>query len=145
MTSGRGDRYSREDEPFGEPTQNDPGEAVAQGEPYFPPTDPVVRTRRGHEIEILGGFGEGDLPASPSHAATRRRASSDEALADAVRAQLALDASTSHLRIGVTVEDAIVKLSGEVADLADAESAVAVAGQVADVADVIDDLRPAST
>lgn len=30
-------------EPFSEEPETDPGEAVEKAEPYFPPTDPVVR------------------------------------------------------------------------------------------------------
>jgi len=33
-------------EPFDDPAKTDPAAAVEDAEPYFPPTDPVVRTDR---------------------------------------------------------------------------------------------------
>ena len=43
-------RDLQELEPFEEPVETDPTEAVEEGEPYFPPTDPVVRTGRGGRV-----------------------------------------------------------------------------------------------
>ena len=128
--------------PSEEPVESDPTEAVEEAEPYFPPTDPVVRTAPEGDTEIAGGFDDGE----PSQGIALDMASSlvtatpDEALKDAVRAELALDASTAHLRLDVCVEDAVVTLRGEVADSADSDNAIAVAGRVGGVADVIDEL-----
>ena len=47
-------------EPFDKPVENDPTEAVEEAEPYFPPTDPVVRTDHSGETRIAGGFGSGE-------------------------------------------------------------------------------------
>ena len=66
---------------------------------------------------------------------------SDGALEDAIRMELALDASTAYLDIRVSVADAVATLEGEVADAVDAENAVAVAGRVPGVSDVVDELR----
>jgi BON domain-containing protein len=142
MQDGRGAREGPRgspDEPFGEPVENDPTQAVEEGEPYFPPTDPVTRQTETGETKIAGGFGRGEIRDGHIHAATEV-APSDEAIEDAVRAELALDASTAHLRIGVSVRDGVARLVGVVADATDAENAVAVAGRVPGVSDVLDEL-----
>jgi hypothetical protein len=129
-------------EPFEEPAQIDVNEAVEEAEPYFPPTDPVVRVDDHGTTQIAGGFGDGDVPEVKSSAVAQNivTAPPDEALEDAVRAELTLDASTAHLRLRVSVEDAVVTLRGEVADAADTDNALAVAGRVPGVEDVIDEL-----
>jgi hypothetical protein len=140
VQDGRGDTEAREDEPFQQPAENDVTNAVEEGEPYFPPTDPVTRQDARGETRVAGGFGDGRVRETHPHAATEV-APSDEALEDAVRAELALDATTADLRIGVHVRDGVAHLRGDVADLVDAENAVAVAGRVPGVEDVADELR----
>jgi hypothetical protein len=129
-------------EPFEEPPQTDFTESVEEAEPYFPPTDPVVRVDDHGVTQIAGGFGDGEAPEvkGPAVAEDIASAPPDEALEDAVRAELALDASTAHLRLRVAVADAVVTLRGEVADAADSDNALAVAGRVSGVADVVDEL-----
>ena len=137
MIDGRGIPEADPNEPFGDPVENDPLESVEEAEPYFAPTDPVIRTGRDGDTEVLGGFDDGQVPqVEPPPSAD------DEALRAAVRRELALDASTTHLRIGVSVEKGVVRLWGEVADAADAENAVAVAGEVPGVGEVVDALTP---
>ena len=49
-----------ETEPFSEPVETDSAAAVEDAEPYFPPTDPVVRVDQKGETQIAGGFGTGE-------------------------------------------------------------------------------------
>lgn len=131
-----------ETEPFSEPLETDPAKAVEDAEPYFPPTDPVVRIDQKGETQIAGGFGTGE-PLEETPQAVTRVLPSDEALEDLVHRALRLDASTAQLQLKVAVADGIVRLQGEIEDESDAENALAVAGSIADVVDVIDELtRP---
>jgi hypothetical protein len=104
---------------------------------FFPPTDPVIRAGDDGEPEILGGFAPTAEPPAPERSSDGRIG--DEAIADAVRDALALDASTADLRLGVEVDDGVVRLRGTVLSLEDAENAEAVAGAVPGVAEVIDE------
>jgi len=129
-------------EPFDQPVETDPTEAVEEGQPYFPPTDPVVRVDQTGETRIAGGFGTGETPDQSPRASTED-VPSDEALEDLVHRALRLDASTAHLKLKVGVSQGIVRLRGAIEDESDAESSIAVAGDVPGVADVIDELtRP---
>ena len=120
----------------------DPTEAVEEAEPYFPPTDPVVRIDHQGETRIAGGFGTGDALERHPTAATRG-GPSDEALEDLAHRALRLDASTAHLHLKVGVVQGVVRLRGTIDDEADAENALAVAGDIPGVVDVIDELtRP---
>ena len=65
----------------------------------------------------------------------------DEALADAIRAELRQDASTTALAIDVEVTNGVAYLHGSVADLADVENAEDVAGRVPGLREVIEDLE----
>jgi osmotically-inducible protein OsmY len=122
--------------------ENDPTEAVEEAEPYFPPTDPVVRVDEKGETQIAGGFGTGEALERHPTAATRG-APSDEALEDLVHRALRLDAGTAHLHLKVGVVEGVVRLQGPIEDESDAENALAVAGDVPGVVDVIDELtRP---
>ena len=126
-------------EPFDQPVETDPTEAVEEAEPYFPPTDPVVRVDAQGETQIAGGFGTGE----PLEQQPQAVAPSDEALEDLVHRALRLDASTAHLHLKVAVSEGIVRVQGPIEDESDAESALAVAGDVPGVVDVIDELsRP---
>ena len=129
-------------QPFAEPVETDPTQAVEEAEPYFPPTDPVVRVDEKGETRIAGGFGTGEAPEQrPSSAAGD--VPSDEALEDLAHRALRLDASTAHLHLKVGVLEGVVRLRGPIEDEADAENALAVAGDVPGVIDVIDELsRP---
>jgi osmotically-inducible protein OsmY len=129
-------------EPFSEEPETDPGEAVEEAEPYFPPTDPVVRQGPKGETQIAGGFGAGDVPDKHAHAEIED-VPSDEALEDLIHHALRLDASTAHLRLKVGVRDAIVRVQGIVEDESDAENVLAVAGDVPGVIEVIDELTRA--
>lgn len=129
-------------EPFDKPVETDPTEAVEEAEPYFPPTDPVVRQDRDGRTQIAGGFGTGEGPSGHARAVSED-APSDEALEDLVHRALRLDASTAHLTLKVGVLQGIVRLQGIVEDEADVENALAVAGDVPAVVEVVDELtRP---
>jgi osmotically-inducible protein OsmY len=122
--------------------ENDPTEAVEEAEPYFPPTDPVVRVDEKGETQIAGGFGTGEALERHPTAATRG-APSDEALEDLVHRALRLDAGTAQLHLKVGVVEGVVRVQGLIEDESDAENALAVAGDVPGVVDVIDELtRP---
>lgn len=126
-------------EPFDQPVETDPTEAVEEAEPYFPPTDPVVRVDQKGETQIAGGFGTGEPLEQQPQAVTH----SDEALEDLVHRALRLDASTAHLHLKVGVQQGIVRVQGAIEDESDAENALAVAGDVPGVIDVVDELsRP---
>jgi osmotically-inducible protein OsmY len=55
---------------------------------------------------------------------------SDEAIADAIRDALALDASTADLQLNVEVDGGVVRLRGTVTSIEDGENAEAVASAV---------------
>jgi osmotically-inducible protein OsmY len=129
-------------EPFDQPVETDPTRAVEEAEPYFPPTDPVVRTDRKGETQIAGGFGTGEPVEQSSHAVTKD-VPSDEALEDLVHRALRLDASTAHLHLKVGVSQGIVRVQGAIEDESDAENALAVAGDVPGVIEVVDELTRA--
>jgi osmotically-inducible protein OsmY len=128
------------EDPFEKPVETDPTRSVEEAEPYFPPTDPVVRVDREGETRIAGGFGSGDVP-EPQVRTTIDDVPSDEALEDLVHRALRLDASTAHLRLKVGVLQAVVRLQGLIEDESDAENALAVAGDIPGVVDVIDELN----
>jgi hypothetical protein len=106
-------------------------------EVFFPPTDPVLRPGAHGEPEIAGGF------SPTAEAPTPERSSDglvgDEAIADAVRDALALDAVTADLGVSVEVESGVVHLRGTVSSIDDGENAEAVASAVPGVIEVVDE------
>jgi hypothetical protein len=106
-------------------------------EVFFPPTDPVLRPGAHGEPEIAGGF------SPTAEAPTPERSSDgligDEAIADAVRDALALDAVTADLGVSVEVESGVVHLRGTVSSIDDGENAEAVASAVPGVTEVVDE------
>jgi hypothetical protein len=128
--------------PSDDPGETDPAAAVENAEPYFPPTDPVLRVPEHGEARIAGGFGSGEIREDSARGVVND-VSADEGLEDLVHRELRLDASTADLRLKVGVRDGVVLLEGDVPDETDAENALAVAGRVPGVVDVIDQLtRP---
>jgi hypothetical protein len=123
-----------------QPVTTDATEVVEESEGdvvFFPPTDPVLRVGEDGEPEILGGFSPTAEAPEPERSSDGRIG--DEALADAVRDALALDASTADLGLSVEVNDGVVTLRGNVLSLEDSENAEAVAGAVPGVVQVIDE------
>lgn len=112
---------------------------AAEGETYTPPVDPVLTTNAHGDAEVLGGFGEeDDVPVEASASDGRP---GDEALADAIRRELAEDAATTDLNIVVAVRNGVAHLRGRVSDLDDADNAEAVAARVPGVRDVVEELE----
>ena len=107
-------------------------------ETYFPPTDPVVTTDDHGDPEVLGGFSETSMDDAPVARSANDGQAGDEALADAVRRELREDALTTDLGVRVDVRDGVAILTGQVADLADADAAEEVAGRVAGIKEVMD-------
>jgi osmotically-inducible protein OsmY len=118
---------------------DDPAET---GEVYTPPTDPVVTTGLHGEARVLNGFDSGeDLTVEPSALDGRP---GDEALADAVRRELAEDAATTDLEIVVAVRNGVAHLRGLVPDLDDADNAESVASRVPGIREVVEELDVAN-
>jgi osmotically-inducible protein OsmY len=110
------------------------------GEAYTPPIDPVVTTGPHGEARVLGGFEIDSEEDVEVDASASDRHPGDEALADAVRRELAEDSATTDLNLVVAVRNGVAHLRGEVADLDDAENAEAVAARVPGIRDVIDEI-----
>lgn len=123
--------------------------AIEEGEPYFPPTDPVVRPCTGpQDLEITGGFqdtsldetrvdasvGPGDPPPEAEFIVIR----DDEDIRDDVIRELREDALTTDLQVEVSVVNGVVFLKGRVPTIYDAEHAEAVAGRVPGIIEVRD-------
>ena len=120
---------------------DDTMEAVSEAEPYFPPTDPVVKPDRSTDgIEMLGGFAQtaDDIDASTANLPGKPRG--DDELREAVLAALHADAATTDLTLDVAVQDGTVILRGTVPSLDDADLAESVAARVPGVEDVQDEL-----
>lgn len=111
-------------------------EAAEGGEPYFPPTDPVVNGGG----EILGGFDQTSMDDVAIDASTIDEEPGDEALADAVRRELREDAATSHLRLDVQVRRGVAYLRGTAEDLEDTDNAADVASRVAGIRQVVEQI-----
>ena len=123
-----------------QPLTTDATQVVEEGdgdEVFFPPTDPVVRAGPGGQPEIVGGFSPTAEPPAPERSSDGRIG--DEALADAVRDALALDASTADLTLTVDVVDGVVHLRGTVLSIEDSEDAEAIAQSVPGVGEVLDE------
>ncbi len=126
---------------------DDPGttdviEAVEEGEPYFPPTDPPVATRRFANTAMLDGFSDTSLEEPSEVEDTPLRVQgNDEELAERVRYALAADSYTADLAIDVEVEYGVAYLHGKVGSLDDIEQAEQIAGSVPGIEDVEEDLE----
>ncbi len=119
--------------------------AASEGEPYFPPTDPVVKPDRSWDgIEMLGGFAESadEKPTEVPRAPTPPQVPpGDEELRERVVEALHLDAATTDLPIEVEVQGGVVFLRGSVPSLDDADSAETVASRVQGVEEVEEELE----
>jgi osmotically-inducible protein OsmY len=114
---------------------------ASEGETYTPPIDPVVTTDAHGAARVLGGFEVDSMDDTPVDPSTMDRVPGDEALADAIRRELAEDAATTDLNIFVAVRNGIAHLRGQVADLDDADNAEAVAARVPGVREVVEELE----
>jgi osmotically-inducible protein OsmY len=122
-------------------TTTDPIDVIENGEDvYFPPTDPVASADARANTQTLGGteatsFGSDVAPSAST------RVFGDEAIADAIQAELRQDAATSQLRVRVHVVEGVARLRGTVPDMVDAENAEAVAARVPGVVEVLEELQ----
>lgn len=126
-------------EPYQDPAVSDIAASIEgeDGEPYFPPTDPVLTTDRHGEPQVLGGFSSGSMEdVHVARSADHRLG--DEAIADAIRRELAQDAATMDLEIDVEVLAGVATLSGRVDGMEDGENAEEVASRVPGVVEVRD-------
>jgi hypothetical protein len=118
-------------------------EAVRDAEPYTPPTDPPVLPGGQEGIHVATGFG-----LSPDEeAASDAYPQGDEDIRDEVVRLLAENSDTSTLSLNVDVNGGVVRLTGPVPSLLDAERAITVATYAPGVVDVVDDttVSPAAT
>jgi osmotically-inducible protein OsmY len=115
---------------------------VSEGdEVYVPPTDPVVSLDERGNVHVLGGFSPTSEEVEVERSADGRLG--DEALAEAVLAELREDALTTDLQIHVHVRNGIAHLRGRVADVDEAEATEEVARRVPGLVDVIEELEVA--
>ena len=118
-------------------------ESVDEAEPYFPPTDTVVkpRSRLQEGVEWVGGFAP-TANTGPAEAEQRplRFHREDSEIAEDVRLALEEDASTTDLDIRVQVRRGVVYLRGTVSTLDEVEAAEAVASRVPGVIEVREEL-----
>lgn len=108
---------------------------VSEGDEVFvPPVDPPMDRN-----DVVGGL---ELSSMDDVAVEESSdyALGDEAIREAVLRELHEDSATTALEIEVTVEEGIVRLSGRVQSLDDAESAEEVAARVPGVVDVEEEL-----
>ena len=125
----------------------DPRISAEEGVPYFPPTDPVVRTQDSlgddddEGIEIIGGFAETAMDEDDDPATVYP--SIDDDLAEAVMRELRQDAATADLSssIRVAARGGVVTLTGQVETIEDADEAAAVAERVDGVVEVREELK----
>jgi len=122
-------------------------ESGSEAEPFFPPTDLVVRPAPEVEegYEVVGGFAESsmdDETLEPPPVTGVRRG--DEEIADDVRRELRQDSSTTDLKIRVSVLDGVAYLHGSVPSLEDVVAAEEVASRVPGVVEVHEDLSIAA-
>jgi len=109
---------------------------------YVPPMDPVVGTDAHGGTRVLGGFSP-DATSERSPLRSSDGQIGDEAVADAVRAALRQDATTTDLQVDVAVEGGIVRLFGTVPGMEDVDNAESVAERVPGVVDVVEELQVA--
>ena len=118
--------------------------AADEAEPYFPPTDPVVRRapREQGGFTVVGGFSPTSLDAPIDlEQLPRPLTSGDDQIAREVRLALKEDAATSDLPIHVAVREGVVTLRGIVPTMADTDLAEEVASRVPGVVEVREELE----
>src|SRR5438874_5674273 len=123
---------------------DEPDDAVDSGDTYTPPIDPVLTTGLHGEARVLGGFEVDSAEDVPVERSASDGQPGDEALADAVRRELAEDAATTDLTIYVTVRNGVAHLRGRVADLDETDNAESVAAGVPGIRDVQEELEVAN-
>lgn len=122
-----------------------PFEAVAEGMPYVPPSDPPTTPSAEDDLQnaqVASGMGASalDEPYDADH--HRSFHPVDDEMSARVRDALRAESSTTHYADVITVitRGSRVVLRGVVDDLTDSDNLVAAAGYVAGVDEVIDEL-----
>lgn len=126
--------------------------SIEQGEPYFPPTDPVCRpSPNAPDLVIIGGFQDTSMDElatqanvepgqEPSEIDLYRRRNDEDIREDVLR-ELREDALTSDLTLRVDVVDGVVCLHGAAPSIDDSVNAEAVASRVPGVVEVRNAIR----
>lgn len=121
-------------------------ETTSEGEPFFPPTDPVElpveRGRRG--IEVIGGFAptaDDNLGPDEPPGHLPPVYFSDDEVADAVRSALRRNSFTSNLVLRVGVRNGIAYVRGQVQSIEDVEQVEQVVAEVPGVLEVREELE----
>jgi len=113
--------------------------SAAEAVPFFPPTDPVVRSvEPPDELEVVGGFAPTSMDEQ-NEEIPRVRIPDDE-IAQHVLVELREDAATTDMEVRVTVVNGVVTLRGDAPTLDDAENAEAVASRVPGVVEVREEM-----
>jgi hypothetical protein len=124
---------------------DNPFEAIEEGMPYVPPSDPptVPSAEDNREnAQVAAGMSVSALEEPYDEDHHRSFYPVDDEMSARVRDALRADSSTTQYADVITVitRGAVVVLRGEVEDLTDSDNLVAVAGYVTGVAEVIDEL-----
>jgi osmotically-inducible protein OsmY len=115
------------------------GDEVASGDAvYVPAIDPPSERN-----EVVGGLELSSLDDVTVDASSDGTLG-DEAIRDAVIRELREDAATAGLAVEVSVDEGLVRLTGRVTTLDDAESAEEVAARVPGVVEVAEELEVAN-
>jgi BON domain len=110
-------------------------EAVRDAEPYVPATDPPVLPGGREAIHVATGFG-----TSPEEEAIRDVPLENDAdIEDEVRLILQQDSLASKYPLDVGVDSGVVRVTGSVPSIEDAEHVISVVGELPGVVDVVDD------
>lgn len=137
---GQADRLTLDPDFTGDIGTTNPEVAAAEGVPYFPPTDPVVRVNDDATggLEVVGGF---DATSMDDLSATDdSTVPGDADITEAVMRELREDSLTTDMVLQADTRRGVVYLRGTVETMEDAENAEAVARRVEGVQDVDEQL-----
>jgi len=121
-------------------------ETTSEGEPFFPPTDPVVlpTSREEHGIRVTGGFAptadDNLTPEAPPEHMPPVYYSDDE-IEEAVLEALRRNASTASLVLRVGVRNGIAYVRGKVQSMEDVDQVEQVIAEVPGVLEVREELE----
>lgn len=113
----------------------DAEEAARDAEPYVPPDDPPVLPGGAGGVHVATGFGFD----SEEEAAESPQPRGDFDIQEQAILTLQQDSLTSRYDLGADVNEGVVRLTGHVPSLDDADHAMAIVGELPGVVDVIDD------
>ncbi len=134
------DRWESLDRDFSDEDRESVGESTESGEPYTPPTDPVIVP----EAQDEGGASSPGAPLPDEieggeEATGEVTTLTDDDLVYEATHALRADARTADLDLHVLVRDRVVTLRGTVRSLEDSEAAEEVVREVPMVRDVVDE------